>query len=86
MYQRSSRRPLTILVALSLALNGFLLVACMQLRGDLAATNRKVEQLSTARADSEELARWANQMRGCLDEMANGDNGDKNAAEACGER
>jgi len=89
MYQRSSRRPLTILVALSLALNGFLIVTCMQLRGNLDATNRKVEQNSAARADSEELIRLTNRMRGCLDEIANGDNGDngdKTAAKACGER
>ena len=86
MYQRSSRRPLTILVGLSLALNGFLIVTCMQLRGNLDATNRKVEQISTAKADSEELARWANQMSGCLDEMANGDNGGKSGVKACGDR
>lgn len=86
MYQRSSRRPLTILVGLSLALNAFLLVACVQLRGNLAATDRKVEQISTVKADSAELARWANRMRGCLDEMANGGNMDKNGAKSCGER
>lgn len=86
MYQRSSRRPLTILVGLSLALNGFLIVTCTQLRGNLDATNRKVEQMSTVKADSEELSRWASRMRGCLDEIANGDNGDKNGARACGER
>jgi len=89
MYQRSSRRPLTVLVALSLALNAFLLVACMQLRGNLAATDRKVEQMSTAKADSAELERWAIRMRGCLDEIANGDvgdNEDENVAATCGER
>jgi hypothetical protein len=89
MYQRSSRRPLTILVGLSLALNGFLIVTCMQLKGNLDATDRKVRQMSTAKADSEDLARWASRMRGCLYEIANGgnpDNVDKNAAKACGER
>ena len=86
MYQRSSRRPLTILVALSLALNAFLIVACVQLRGNLDATNRRVEQMSTAKADSEELTKWTNRLQGCLDVLANGGNGSENVRKSCGER
>jgi hypothetical protein len=86
MYQRSSRRPLTILVALSLALNAFLIVACVQLSSSLEATNRRVERMSTTIADSEELTKWANRMRGCLDELANGGNGDKPVPRSCLER
>ena len=86
MYQRSSRRPLTILVGLSLALNAFLIVACVQLRGNLDATNRRVEQVSTAKADSEELTRWTNRMQGCLEDLANGDNGSRKVPKSCLER
>jgi hypothetical protein len=64
----------------------FLIVACVQLGGNLEATNRRVERISTIKADSEELTRWANRMRGCLDEIANGDNGDKTVPRSCGER
>jgi hypothetical protein len=85
-YQRSSRRPLTILVGVSLALNLFLIVAFAQLRGNIDATNRRIERMSTVKVDSEELIRWANRMRGCLDEIANGDNGDKTVPRSCGER
>ena len=86
MYQRSSRRPLTILVGLSLALNAFLLVTCMQMRSNLNAMDRRVEQMSTVKANSAELDRLTSRLRGCLDEIANGDNGDKNVPKACGER
>ena len=83
MYQRSSRRPLTILVGLSLALNAFLLVTCMQMRSNLNAMDRRVEQMSTVKANSAELDRLTSRLRGCLDEIANGDNGDKNVPKAC---
>jgi len=86
MYQRSSRRPLTILVGLSLALNAFLLVTCMQMRSNLNAMDRRVEQMSTLKADYEDLDKWTNRMRGCLDEIANGGNGDKNVPKVCGDR
>jgi hypothetical protein len=86
MYQRSSRRPLTILVGLSLALNAFLLVTCMQMRSNLNAMDRRVEQMSTVKANSAELDRLSSRLRGCLDEIANGDNGDKSVPRACGER
>jgi len=86
MYQRSSRRPLTILVGLSLALNAFLLVTCMQMRSNLNAMDRRVEQMSTVKANSAELDRLTSRLRGCLDEIANGDNGDKSVPKACGDR
>lgn len=86
MYQRSSRRPLTILVGLSLALNAILIVTCLQFRGHLDATNRRVEHMNAIKADSEELNRWANRMRGCLDEIANQGNGAKDVQKSCGQR
>jgi len=86
MYQRSSRRPLTILVGLSLALNAFLLVTCMQMRSNLDAMDRRVEQMSTVKADSKDLDKWTSRLHGCLDEIANGDNGDKDVPKACGDR
>jgi len=86
MYQRSSRRPLTILVGLSLALNAFLLVTCMQMRSNLNAMDRRVEQMSTVKANSAELDRLTSRLRGCLDEIANGDNGDKSVPKACADR
>jgi hypothetical protein len=63
---------LTILVGLSLALNAFLIVTCMQLRGNLDAMDRRVEQMSTVKADSEDLNKWTSRLRGCLDEIASG--------------
>jgi len=86
MYQRSSRRPLTILVGLSLALNAFLLVTCMQMRSNLNAMDRRVEQMSTLKADYQDLDKWTSRLRGCLDEIANGDNGDKSVPKACADR
>jgi hypothetical protein len=85
-YQRSSRRPLTILVGLSLALNLFLIVAFAQLRGNIDATNRRIERMSTVKVDSEELIRWTNRMSGCLDELANATNGSNDLPKSCGER
>jgi len=68
---------------LSLALNAFLLVTCMQMRSNLNAMDRRVEQMSTVKANSAELDRLTSRLRGCLDEIANGDNGDKNVPKAC---
>jgi hypothetical protein len=76
---------LTILVGLSLALNAFLIVACVQLQGDLDATYRKVQQMSTAKADFEELTRWTNRMQGCLDDLANEGNGSGKVPKSCEE-
>ena len=48
--------------------------------------DRRVEQMSTLKIDYEDLDRWTNRMRGCLDEITNGGNGDKNVPKVCGDR
>jgi len=70
MYQRSSRRPLTVLVGVSLAINLLLAVAYLQLRGQVGDTEHKVRRLVVMQADTNELIRWANRMRSCMNELA----------------
>jgi hypothetical protein len=70
MYQRSSRRPLTILVALSLAINVLLAVAYLEQRGRVNETARKVQRLEVSKADTNDLIRWTNRVRTCMNELA----------------
>ena len=42
--------------------------------------------MSSVKADSEDLDKWTSRLHGCLDEIANGDNGDKDVPKACGDR
>jgi hypothetical protein len=70
MYQRSSRRPLTILVALSLAINVLLAVAYLEQRGRVNETARKVQRLEVSKADTNDLIRWTNRVQTCMNELA----------------
>ena len=71
MYQRSSRRLLTILVGLSLGLNVILAIGYVQLQGNLDAANRQMERLEATKADSQDLTQWKNRVLGCLNVIAN---------------
>jgi len=86
MYQRSSRRPLTILVSVSLALNALLSVGYLQLRGQLDDAKQRIERVDEVKLEAKDLTRWVDRMRGCLDEVANGEGEAGSIPKACRER
>ena len=86
MYLRSSRRPLIVLVELSLAINAILAIGVLQFQGRLDTANRRIDRLHATKADSADLTRLENRMRVCLGEIADENGGPEGTQRSCVER
>ena len=86
MYLRSSRRPLIVLVGVSLAINAILAIGFLQLRGHLDVTNHRIERIHATKADSQVLTKWTNRIRDCLDEIADRDDATGDLQRSCSSR
>jgi hypothetical protein len=56
------------------------------LQGQLDVTNHRIERIDATKADSQDLTRWANLIRDCLDEIADRNDATGDLQRSCGSR